>query len=302
MSETAIVNQNNDRFYGCVPLDKSNTFVVEGGAPATLNYQVRDSNGTAVDLTNYFSEGDTGEEGENGIFAKFAVADNTSIAKQHEQGKVLDARNGLLQIPLPDYVWNLPCIYTFHLAIGHRESFTIADTPIYIAPGKGVVLVEWTPFVKHSTGIMLPRVVPALEDIRRKLDDFVGKNDLLGQVEFSADDIVNAMIRPVSFFNELPPRLRRFEYTVATFPYYENWVTGTAAELLQLAVVHYTRNKLLSSHGGLQGDEKARDREYQQLAMFYKKEFQEWARFKKHQLNYSRGQGWGTLFSEYRGW
>jgi hypothetical protein len=290
-----IVDSNTDRFYGCIPFDKSNTFVVEGGAPVSLHYQVRDGSGVPVDLTNYFPiDGVSGK----GVYARFAVADNTFISKVNERGEVLDARSGLIKFTLPSYVWSVPCIYTFHVAVGPSSSLGVGAVPDYIAPGRGVVLVEWTPFVLGESSSM-PRVVPALEDVRRKLDDFIGKNDLLGQVEFSADDIVNAMIVPVRVFNELPPRLQQFEYTVATFPFYEYWVLGTAAELLRLAVVHYTRNKLLSSHGGMQGDEKGRDREYKQLAAEYRQEFIDWARFKKHQLNFSQGQGWGTVHSEY---
>jgi hypothetical protein len=121
----------------------------------------------------------------------------------------------------------------------------------------------------------------------------------MGQYEFSADDIVHAMVRPVYIFNEEPPRLRNFRYTLTTFPFYENWVHGTAAELLQLAVHHYVRNKLMSQHGGLSGDEKGRDREYMQLAQMYKEEYRQWVHRKKMDLNFSNKQGWGTIHSDY---
>jgi len=301
MSEPGVVTQNEDRYYGCIPYDKSNTIVAEGGAPTTVVYQIREANGTPVNLTSLFDrERPGGEDDPNGLFLRFAVADNTWVAKTTEQATILDAKSGQVQFELPDYVYDIPCIYTFHLAVGEKRTWLESGQPTYIAPGKGVVLVEWTPFVRHNDRCPLRhRVVPAVEDIRRKLDDFLGKNDLMAQVEYSADDIVNAMILPVRIFNEMPPRLSRFQYSLMTFPYYEYWVLGTAAELLRLSVVHYVRNKLLSSHGGLTGDEKGRDREYMQLAQMYRDEFREWARFKKHELNFSAGQGWGTLHSDY---
>ena len=296
-----IVRQNEDRYYGCIPLEKSNTMIAEGGAPATMVYQIRDGNGIPVDLTSLFNLDQPGGDLDRyGIFLRFAVADNTQVSRNVEQGTVLDAKNGTVQFELPDYVYNIPCIYTFHLAVADKNTYPSDGKPVYIAPGKGVVLVEWTPFVTHNVHCPIRhRVVPAVEDIRRKLDDFIGKNDLLAQVEYSADDIVNAMILPVRLFNELPPRLARFQFSLMTFPFYEFWVLGTAAELLRISVVHYVRNKLLSSHGGLQGDEKVRDREYMQLANQYKEEYLQWARFKKHELNFSAGQGWGTLHSDY---
>jgi hypothetical protein len=99
---------------------------------------------------------------------------------------------------------------------------------------------------------MWHRIVPAIEDVRRKMDDFIGKNDLLDQVEYSTDDIVNAMAWPVAKFNELPPRLCRYRFTLMNFPYYDSRLTGTACELLRISVFHLTRNKLLSAHGGIQ--------------------------------------------------
>jgi len=296
---TSVVRQNEDKYYGCIPYDKSNTVIVEGGAPSTVVYQIRSGTGAPVDLTGLFDkENPSGEQDRNGLFLRFAVADYTLVAKQAERGTVLDAKNGMVQFALPEYVYNIPCIYSFHLAVADKETYPRDDRPLYVAPGKGIVLVEWTSFVTHQCS-MRHRVVPAVEDIRRKLDDFLGKNDLMAQVEYSADDIANAMILPVRIFNEMPPRLSRFQYTLMDFPYYEYWVLGTAAELLRLSVVHYVRNKLLSTHGGLQGDEKARDREYLQLAEMYKDEFRQWARLKKNELNYSGGQGWGTLHSDY---
>jgi hypothetical protein len=287
---STVVEQNTDRFYGCIPLEKSNTLVVEGGAPATLEYQLRDPAGIPIDLSDYFC-GDPSQE-INEPVVKFALADNSRIAKKEEPAVLTDIKNGKIQIELPEYVWGMPCIYSFHVAVRDIEK----HKPKYISRNKGTLLVEWTPFVDSRIGA---RVVPALEDVRRKLDDFVGKNNLLQQVEFSADDIVNAMILPVQQFNETPPKLRNYNYSVANFPYYENWVLGTAAELLRIATVHYVRNKLVSTHGGIQGDEQARDHDYTRLAKAYKEEYVSWVRFEKHQLNYSRGQGWGTVYSDY---
>ena len=300
-TEPGVVRQNEDRYYGCIPHDKSNTVIVEAGAPSTVVYQIRGGDGSPVDLTRLFDkENPGGSMDENGMFLRFAVADNTLVSNVTEQATVLDAKNGTVQFELPDYVYDIPCIYSFHLAVANKATYRRTGKPLYVAPGKGIVLVEWTPFVTHNENCsMSHRVVPAVEDIRRKLDDFLGKNDLMAQVEYSADDIANAMILPVRIFNETPPRLARFQFSLMNFPYYEYWVLGTAAELLRISVLHYTRNKLLSSHGGLQGDEKGRDREYMQLAQLYQEEYRQWVRIKKHELNFSCGQGWGTLHSDY---
>jgi hypothetical protein len=294
--------QNADSFYGCVPQDKSNTFVVEGGAPVTLMYQIRDAGGTPVDLTAFFpSGGDEGEEVTDGLFVWFSVADDTVISNHVEPARLVDAKNGVIKFELPEYVYNIPCIYSFRVYIGDKKTFPKTFRAKAALQGTGTVLVEWSPIIsKISSARNLVRVVPSIEDVRRKLDDFVSKNDLLQQVEFSTDDIVHAMIRPVKIFNETTPRLRRYQYSLWNFPYYENWLIGTAAELLRIAAIHYTRNKLLASHGGIDGDEKRRDRDYLQLAEMYRQEYRNWCHAEKQSLNSGPGQGWGTLNSDYR--
>jgi hypothetical protein len=299
MSDSAVVYQNSDPFYGCIPLEKSNTFVVSGGAPAILEYQIRDAQGVSVDLSPFFPAEAEGE-GTNAVFIRFAVADRTAVASQYEKAVVTEPKYGKIQIELPEYVYNIPCIYAFYAAVGDKTTFPVDRKAKCVLPGRGVLLVEWSPFMEEVLSVRrVHRVVPSLEDIRRKLDDFTGKNDLLQQVEFSADDIVNAMVRPVHIFNEKFVTLRNYTYSLTTFPYYDNWIIGTAAELLGIAVMHYTRNKLLSSHGGIDGDEKRRDNEYLRLAEMYKQEYLNWVREKKMELNAGIGQGWGTLHSDY---
>jgi hypothetical protein len=292
---------NQEKYYGCIPLDKADTIVTEGGSPTVVDYIVRDASGVPVDLSGLFNQDNPGgEDDPNGLFIGFALADNTLVSKQPVPGTVTDAKNGRVQFTLPDFIIDVPCLYSFWTAVGAKETAPSSGRYLYIAPKKGIVLVEWTPFNAHFRNCPVKhRVVPALEDIRRTLDDFEGKNDLLGQVEFSNDDIVHAMVNPIRIFNEMPPRLQRFRYGLMTFPYYHQWVQGTAAELLRIAAMHYTRNKLLTSHGGLQGDEKNRDKEYLQYASAYMQEFREFCRLKKHELNFSGGQGWGTLHSDY---
>ena len=300
--DPGVITQNTDTYYGCIPMDKSNAIVAEGGAPATVDFQIRDTNGAPIDLSKFFDlTNPGGEQDANGMFVKFATADYFQVAQRAERANVIDAVTGRIQFELPEYVYNLPCIYVVHMAIGNKKTYAASGKPLYVAPNKGVVLVEWTPFIPHTENCsrMKHRVVPAVEDIRRKLDDFVGKNDLMDQVEYSADDIIASMVWPVRRFNETPPRLRNFNYSLMDFPYYEYWVLGTAADLLQKSVVHYARNKLISPTGGTKGDEKNRDKDYMQLALMYKDEFSQWVRIEKARLNNSMGQGWSTIRSEY---
>jgi hypothetical protein len=120
---------------------------------------------------------------------------------------------------------------------------------------------------------------------------------LLHQYEFTTDDIVHAISRPEHIWNETTPDIRRLRYTIGNFPYYDEWIIGIAGELMEIASIHYMRNKMQSQHGGLQGDEKNRDQQYMQYAQKYKKEFLDFVVAKKRQCN---NQGFGTINSRYR--
>jgi hypothetical protein len=278
-------------YNACIPYDKANAFAVPAGAPESLIWQFRNADGTPVDLSKWFDLDDP-NNGTNRIYGNFAFADYAMVLKKPVRCTVLDPAAGKIQITLPPAVYNNPCIYVFQAKITPKG---LNKDPLYISHNRGILLVEWSPFLHDRT----QKIVPTLEDIRRKLDDFVGKNDLTNEVEYSADDIMYAMVSPVRWFNEEGVHLRRFTFNVSNFPFYENWVTGTAAELLQRAISHLIRNKLQVTHGNITGDEKNRDREYTQMAAAYIDEYKQWARAKKNNLNYSMGQGWGTAYSDY---
>jgi hypothetical protein len=296
MSETGvneIAAGQYDTYGGCIPYDKANAFVLPGGAAEEIVFQFRDASGNPTDISKWFNI-DNPNIGSNGVYARFSLADYSRILKYPVKTYIVDPTVGKVQFTLPPAVYKNSCIYSFQLSVCPHN---LQRDPLYISHNRGVVLIEWTPFLHDNPASK--RIVPLLEDVRRRLDDFTGKNDLLEETEYSADDILHAMVSPVRWFNEDEPELRQFRYTVADFPFYENWVHGTAAELLRRTVPHLVRNKLMAQHGGVAGDEKNRDRDYAQMSQQYIEEYRRWARSKKQGLNYRPDNGWGTIYSDY---
>jgi hypothetical protein len=284
------VTQVYDTYNGCIPYDKDpGTVILTGGAEADVVYQIRNSRGEPVDLSSFFSD-------PNDILAvRFCYADNSRISVAEMTGEVIEAATGKVKFTLPKVIYDHSCIYFFYFSI--REQITLPDGSITYSdvkkaiPGRGILLIEWSPWMDPDQ-----HCVPAIQDIRRKLDDFVSKNDLLNQYEFTTDDIVHAIARPVHIWNETPPDLRRYRYTIGNFPYYDYWIIGVVGELMEIASIHYMRNKLQSNHGGISGDEKNRDQQYLMYAQKYKKEFLDFVIAKKRESN---NQGFGVIHSRY---
>ena len=109
-----VVTQNSDTHYECVPYDKTNAVVVNGGAPVTVEFQVRDSGGRPVDLSGWFPAEIPAEEQPYAIATRISFADNSRVAKQDIIGNAVDPVYGKIQFELPEYVYNVPCIYYFY--------------------------------------------------------------------------------------------------------------------------------------------------------------------------------------------
>jgi len=305
-TDTTTVSQSEDLYYGCVPYDKSNTVVVDGGYPAVVDYTITDSNGNPVDLSAWFDENNPGgEDDPNGLFVNFCLADFTYTCKKPVPASVLDAKNGKIQFTLPEFIFGFPCIYRFWSAVAKKEDFEASGSALFVAPNQGVLVVEWTPFMMHYKKCPVPHaVVPSLRDIRYFLDDFASKNDLLNQVEYSADDIAYALIRPVMQFRDNPLVVRHYSLytTVATFPWYDPWMRATCAELINVSVKHYGRNKLQSSHGGITGDEKNRDKTYLAWANQLSAEYRQWMSGTINYLHANLWPAWGSQRTIYSIW
>ncbi len=132
-------------------------------------------------------------------------------------------------------------------------------------------------------------------EIRLALRDYGCDNTLLDAEEFTDDEIVFAIRRPVQRWNETPPPIGR--HTMSSFPYREHWMIGTVGYLHRLAAVHYRRNNLDYSGSGLNVSDKRKYDDYEKIAAMRIGEFDEWMRDMKTHLNVM--QGFGTFGSAY---
>lgn len=142
-----------------------------------------------------------------------------------------------------------------------------------------------TSLIEGNRPITIPEIRMALRDTSPSY------NSLLEDLEFSDEEIVYAIMRPVEEWNETPPDLGQFSYTPGTFPYRENWRRATVGYLLKTAAYHYQRNYVPYNAGGVSFDDKNKAPQYFQTA---EQNLQEWRQFvlaKKRELNMSLAFG-----------
>jgi hypothetical protein len=182
-----------------------------------------------------------------------------------------------------------------------RKSGSYGDPGTFLAE----VVVRDENGVRRVSEFRYLQVVPTLEwtshgpitipEIRMALLDYGCSNTLLDDVEFTDAEIMFAIRRPIDRWNETTPNL--ILYTPATFPWREHWMICTIGYLMRSAAHKYRRNNLTYQAAGLNVNDMDKFSEYEQVAALRVKEYDDWMRNKKIEINVS--QGVGTLGSAY---
>ncbi len=131
------------------------------------------------------------------------------------------------------------------------------------------------------------------EDVRLFLADDPEANLLIGDYEFTPQQISRAQELAVAKWNETPPTIPEATFTVESFPWHYNLLKQVTANLLAIAAHGYTRNKLNYNITGGSVNDKAKDGDYLNLAQTYSQEFSQWMMGKKAEINMT--QMWGVV-------
>jgi hypothetical protein len=283
---------------GCPVLPKLRCHEVASGQNARLLWNFRDPEGRLIDISDC-SFGPVCDESES-EFAHDVVSDVVA-------GPVLRLREITGFNPQIDCVITVPV----HILDPVQGLVRSAPLPASIVRAPGIYLEEWGFF--STAGDMLfsnqcstfvrrglfgltdsartnPLGPPTIEEIRLSLrDNAAPDNPLLDDVEFDAAEIASAVVRPIAFWNEVPPPLG-CAMTTKTFPFRELWLLGIQAHLLELAAHHYRRNQLAYNAGGIAVDDKNKEQPYMASAMRLIQRYQELMVAKKISINM---QGFG---------
>lgn len=132
----------------------------------------------------------------------------------------------------------------------------------------------------------------SIAEIRAAVRDRCAEdNFLLDRVEFQDGDIIYAIKRPVDWWNETAPSgIPRYTYT--TFPHRYHWTDAVIGELLRMAALQLSRNRIQLNAGGITTDDKARADLYLKLGDQMIKEFKAWGISRMGRENMQNWTGW----------
>jgi hypothetical protein len=184
--------------------------------------------------------------------------------------------DGTITVPFADSDLTIPGVWHGEFAIA-----TIADPDTVTTRVKCYVNIE--PTITASSQDYDPLV---LSDVRIAVRDRgADDNVLLDAEEWSDAEIVYSIVRAVGMWNESDPINSTFTYTQITFPYKENLIDGVLGELLHMAALNLSRNRMPSVAGGITVDDKQRAELYLQLSNQYRNKYKDWMVGKKGALN-----------------
>lgn len=217
----------------------------------------------------------------------------------------------------PDDVVHAIPVEILNGATGYARSLSLPDD---ITRNPGVYLEEWGLFSFDGRMLFSNQCItfvrrglfgissdpnkrnlgpPTIEEIRLSLrDNSSADNTLIDDVEFDAAEISQAVLRPLQYWNEIPPPVNPIQ-TTKTFPFREIWLLGIQAYLLEIAAHNYRRNQLAYNAGGISVDDKNKEQQYTVAASRALQRFQDMARAKKIEINISLFSG--SLGSPYSG-
>lgn len=192
---------------------------------------------------------------------------------------------------VPDEVRNRPGVYRAQVRVCSAEGAEVARDEVAVLVDRGFWLAD-------GTAPSDDRGPPTVAEIRTSLRDHPGANRLLGDYEFDAAEVGQAVVSAVlDFVTAFPPASFRPVLDTTTWPavWRRQLLDGSLAYLFETAAAYCRRGNLPYTAGGLTIDDLKKEPEYLQAAMVYRKRYADWV--KSTRTAYSLSAGWGSVSS-----
>jgi hypothetical protein len=289
----------------CPILTRIKAFIIDQGVVVTLRHTMRDRQGNPLDLEPYLDNPSSTSESEIegvGGTVVLLVRDwlGTGIqatgprALRELEGRPVDPGAGTIEADLTARIVEASGIYELTWGIKDADGN-------YVASNSGILSVERNLLTARALHGKNPGP-PTINEIRMwMMDSSPSENTLLDQVEFSDEQICLALTKPIQQWNESPPPLRPAQ-TTRTFPFRGAWASAALGELYIMAAAHYRRNALGGSAGGLQINDKGKEKEYMAEGLRLREEYTAWMLNKKVSINMTLFSGGNSSTYSRMGW
>ena len=306
MAELMVVRPEDGRTAStnnCPVVTKQRAFVVDKGVAATLEYELRGADGSPLDLSEYVCDDPRYASSPDEASADSAESDNAQCGQvifrfadavspeyndpspQQVIGRSKDAENGVVRVDLPKAITDFAGLWDVAIGITDRNGNVVLVN-------KALLSIERGLFGNITEQLDGP---PTLQEVRMQLRDTMLENSLNDLPEFSDQEIIFCLGKPLRNWNETPPPVGRA--TARNFRYRENWLKAVCGELFAIAATWYTRNKFEAQGAGVADNALNKSQEYGMAAQMLQQQWTQWMMVKKNQI--SSAQFMGSFGSGY---
>ena len=184
-----------------------------------------------------------------------------------------DARQGLVTFHIDKMRTELTGVW-LGMAIVWQHGVQRKLVPFYFEVQPNLTNINPGPLTVYEIRLAVRDVCPEM-------------NFLLDTVEFSTEEIMWAIRRPIDYWNEIPPPLGHF--TPLTFPFRYFWLEAVVGELLRTVAVWLRRNDLDYTAAGVTIDDRKKWPTYLQMAQERQAKWEKFVRDKKIEMNIEGG-------------
>lgn len=276
----------------CPILTRLRSFIADQGTCVSLEHVFHDRNGKPIDLSACLGTSGPNSASTSMPMGRILLRIKEPIAKGYCSttnpvweivGTVVDSASGVVRAAIPADVTEKPGIFELSWAVENVDGKVVCIN-------KGLLSVERSLYAKDLTNVVDNLGPMTIQELRMTIMDSSGAENLrLDDVEFSDEQILFAMLRPIEHWNEVPPPIEVFN--TRDFPFREHWRIGAAAQLHLFAANHYRRNHLPYQAGGISIDDLNREKEYLSEGHRLWQEYVEFVKLKKLEINMRKCMG-----------
>ena len=212
--------------------------------------------------------------------AKVFFVAKSSLESHHiyikKEADIIDDMAGLISITLDKTSLTKPGLWWGAFITKDEEDNTIDQYPCWL-------------LIKKSIESRCGTAPITVAEVRAYLLDRCGDNALLGEMQCSDDEILNAMRLAIEEWNTTPPLIHAF--TTTNFPYRYPWLICTCSHVLRSLSIKQSRNAASFQAGTVMVNDSDKGPIFQRYAEQFRQEWLQWLYAKKRELNVKAGWG-----------
>lgn len=293
MAYSTLVPEGVPSIDGCEIRTRIGAHVIDEGVSVSLEHVFRDRKGNPISLAED-SESSASSESESGsgLTVKVRFKERLSTWNSRDaaeaDGEITDLAAGKAVVEVPEIISGNAGVY--------EVSWALYDGAKRVLVSNSFLLTERS---LHGDDVSNPTRTagpPSIREIQTLLMDSAVDNPLLKRAEFSDDQLMLALSRPVEEFASITPPVM-LSFTTKSFPWRSAWADATIGYLLQSAAHRYRRNDMPAAAGGMEISDMAKDNPYTAAS---ERMLREWRIFLKgRKVAINAAEGCGSLTSLY---